>query len=609
MPTLASLVLTALPFVHLSFADHALYSGSDYQNQAYGLYPNQSYQSSNLSTPIFQVNTAATDGASNNSHVFISPRGKAVGQSSPMIFNSNDLSLVWADPSYGQTFGVRVQDYNGKDYITFWRGVVKSTGFGTGSCYLLDSSYKIAYNVTTSGLSVGSDIHECQLTDKGTALLTAYEPTSWDLSEYGIDDGWIADSIFQEVDIATGNMLFEWRASDYYPLNASYADPGSTGISADSPYDFFHINSIEKDDSGNYLISARHVHAMTYINGSNGDVIWHLGGKLNDFEDLSNGDATNFAWQHDARWMNSDLTEMTFFDNGAADWVNTEEATRGMWISLDYSNMSVSLIRAYMSPESLLSISQGSVQPLSNGNIFMGYGSDASFLEYTKEGDVVWDVQFGINGNTSVQSYRAYKMNWQGFPSWSPSIATASTDDNNNNATIYMSWNGATEIHTWALLASNSSSAQLINATDLWRGNITKSGFETNISIDTSSSGDRYFRAAAVDADGKVLGASGILNLQDGSVKDVDSDVDLSVGGPSSSSGDKNGGDSSSSSSSGSSSTSSASGSATAAASSASATADGKTSGAGASFTAVSAPRVLAVVSSLLVTFALSVRL
>ncbi|GAB7351301.1 hypothetical protein MBLNU459_g1716t1 [Dothideomycetes sp. NU459] len=523
MRSFGTLAIAALPFVGHAVADHPLYTTSSYQEKAYGLYPNQSYTSSNLSTPIFQVNTAASDKVDPASHVFISPRGTAVGQSAPMMFDSDDLELVWSDPSWKQTFGVRVQEYKNEPYITFWRGSIKSAGYGSGSNIMMNSSYAVVYNITTNNLTVGGDIHEFQLTDNGTALLTAYLPMSYDLTSYGVEDGWIADSIFQEIDVESGDLIFEWRAIDHFSTNDSYADPGATGASSDSPYDYFHINSIEKDDSGNYLISSRHLHMLAYINGTSGDVIWILGGKLNQFEDKSGGNATNFAWQHDARWQTDDLTALTLFDNGASDWESTENATRGLWLTLDYDDMSVTLERAYMSPEDILSVSQGSVQPLSNGNIFMGYGSNAVFTEYSREGDVLWDVQFGIVGNSSVQSYRAYKQNWTGYPSWNPSIA--STGNGTDNTTIFMSWNGATEIKSWALLAS-SSTQDLSNATNLWR-NVTKTGFETNTTVGSQY---RYIRAAALNAQGEVLGATDVLDVNSGSVTAMTKNVDIGTG-------------------------------------------------------------------------------
>jgi hypothetical protein len=523
MSTFLTLALAALPLSHLALADQAPYTGSEFQSKDFGLYPTQTYGSSPLEVPVFQVNQAAEDDVDPADRVFISPRGTAVGQIAPMMFNSDDLSLVWSDPSYKTTFGVRVQEYNNSDYITFWRGAIKGAGYGSGSYIMLDHNYNVAYNLTTKSLTVGGDIHEIELTDNGTALMSAYEPMQYDLTAYNIENGWLADSIFEEVDIATNDLIFSWRASEHIALNASYADPGATGISSDSPYDFFHINSIEKDDSGNYLISARHTHGIYYINGTNGDIIWTMGGKDNDFEDKSDGQATNFAWQHDARWRNTDLTEMTLFDNGAADWVKTENETRGLWLSIDYDDMSVTLKQDYISPEGILSISQGSVQVLSNGNVFMGYGSNGAFIEYTNDGKAIWDVQFGIIGNASVQSYRAYKQNWQGFPGWNPSIAASG--NGTDNITVYMSWNGATEIKQWAVLASNSSSS-LATGDDLWK-NVTKTGFETNITVGTNA---RYIRAAALDADGKVLGATGIVDVNDGTVAPADTKVDIGTG-------------------------------------------------------------------------------
>lgn len=523
MSTFLTLALVALPLGHFVLADQAPYTGSDFQSKDFGLYPTQTYESSPLEVPVFQVNQAAGDNVDPADRVFISPRGTAVGQIAPMIFNSDDLSLVWSDPSYKTTFGVRVQEYNNSDYITFWRGAIKSAGYGSGSYIMLDHNYNVAYNLTTKSLTVGGDIHEIELTDAGTALMSAYEPMEYDLTAYNITNGWLADSIFEEIDIATNNLIFSWRASEHIALNASYADPGATGTSQDNPYDFFHINSIEKDDSGNYLISARHTHGIYYINGTNGDIIWTMGGKDNQFEDKSDGQATNFAWQHDARWRNTNLTEMTLFDNGAADWVKTENETRGLWLSIDYDDMSVTLKQDYISPEGISSISQGSVQVLSNGNVFMGYGSNGAFIEYTNDGQAIWDVQFGIIGNSSVQSYRAYKQNWQGFPDWNPSISAVG--NGTDNTTVYMSWNGATEIKQWAILASNSSSS-LATADNLWK-NVTKTGFETNVTVGTNA---RYIRAAALNADGEVLGATGIVDINDGSIASADSKVDIGTG-------------------------------------------------------------------------------
>lgn len=67
--------------------------------------------------------------------------------------------------------------------------------------------------------------------------------------------------------------------------------------------DYFHVNSINKGQDGYYLVSIRHTHQVLCINGVSGDILWALGGASQDLEDLSDGAATSFMWQHHARWV------------------------------------------------------------------------------------------------------------------------------------------------------------------------------------------------------------------------------------------------------------------------------------------------------------------
>ena len=43
------------------------------------------------------------------------------------------------------------------------------------------------------------------------------------------------------------------------------------------------VNAVDIDDEGNYLISLRHFHQVLKIDKDSGDIIWRLGGKVNDF--------------------------------------------------------------------------------------------------------------------------------------------------------------------------------------------------------------------------------------------------------------------------------------------------------------------------------------
>ena len=48
------------------------------------------------------------------------------------------------------------------------------------------------------------------------------------------------------------------------------------------------VNSIDKDDDGNYLVSSRHFHQLYKVDGTSGDLIWKMGGKDGEFT-MNNG--------------------------------------------------------------------------------------------------------------------------------------------------------------------------------------------------------------------------------------------------------------------------------------------------------------------------------
>lgn len=89
----------------------------------------------------------------------------------------------------------------------------------------------------------------------------------------GFKNGWIWDGVFQEVDIETNKLLFEWRASDHFSFEEVERGREGNGDSADQPWDFFHINSVDKDERGNFLVSSRYMNCLVYIDGRTGDII------------------------------------------------------------------------------------------------------------------------------------------------------------------------------------------------------------------------------------------------------------------------------------------------------------------------------------------------
>lgn len=233
-------ILLVLTFVNADVPPMTDYVA--YQSGQYGLRPNQTYYSSNITSPIFLVNAWNKDRMNNASHVALT-YGPGPETGAGMLFSTTDLSLVWlAESSQEKVNGPAVQTYQGNDYLLIWLGR-QTVGYGSGRWLVLNSSYDVVYTITAAGLSVGADFHECYLTDEGTALITAFNPIPFDLSGVGgTKNDTLIDCVFQEVDISTGRVLFTWHATAHFNITDSFA-PYRKGPHG---WDWCHISSVQK---------------------------------------------------------------------------------------------------------------------------------------------------------------------------------------------------------------------------------------------------------------------------------------------------------------------------------------------------------------------------
>ncbi|KAB8300821.1 hypothetical protein EYC80_002749 [Monilinia laxa] len=471
-----------------------------YNAGGYGDWPKQHYHSSDLKSPLFLVNTWNDSAISNHSHIFMSPTidGEA---KSPMIFSSKDLSLVYADPTWDGGSDTKLQFYNGKPYVTFWSGI-DFQGHGSGGGVMLNSSYDKVYNVSVNSLAGGADGHEFQLTEDGGAMMNNYHTTIADCRPVnGPNGGKVLTGSFQEVDIETGWVRFTWNALDHFGLNESF----TTYFDEEWGWDWFHMNSLQKTREGHYLISIRHLRMIAYINGTDGKKIWQVGGHNNDFADLSGGNATNFGFQHHARFFDENLTEITFFDNHDM-YINsptpncTADCSRGMKIRLDYDAMTVKLVREFYHPKSVQAWAEGGIHALDNGNFLVGYGVVPSFAEFTDTGDVAMEVQtrpWYVASGRGTDLYRVYKFDWVAQPPWKPVMVEV-------GQILYISWNGATEVESWALYGGSSPNTMHHLLT------FPKTGFETGVRPSNSSS---FYQAVALNKDGNELDSTEVLEM------------------------------------------------------------------------------------------------
>lgn len=299
----------------------------------------------------------------------------------------------------------------------------------------------------------------------------------------------------QEVNITSGAAVWTWRSLDHVPPSDGFASPGTTGTSATNPWDYFHINSISKDETGNYLISARHTSAVYYV-GADGKIIWTMGGRNSTLQ--MNG--VSFSYQHDARFHpNPDGgRRVSLFDNAGTGWVHDANSSRGLLLAIDENAKSVSLVKESLPFNQTVSESQGNFDRVGESWI-AGWGQIPVVSEHDDAGNVLWSAQFGVG---DVQSYRAHRAQWAGYPTTNPSLAL----DTNGTSTLYASWNGATEVAKWEVLGAERDDEGDATTTV---ANVTKTGFETAIEVPNAS--HAFYQVRALDAKGASLGYSSFV--------------------------------------------------------------------------------------------------
>ena len=265
-----------------------------------------------------------------------------------------------------------------------------------------------------------------------------------------------------------------------------------------------HINAVDKTPDGDYLVSGRHTEALYRISGTNGSIIWELGGKHSSFKQNF-----NFSYQHDVRWRAENSTSLTIsiFDNGWDGFNGTADFSEGKVIAINNATMSATLVQAYGNPHpygradpsgGLLSASQGNMQILPNGNVFLGWGSNAFVSESKADGTPVFSAYFAQTGGLH---YRAYKFNFTSNPSDVPALYTYAHNDT-APTTFYASWNGATEVASWNYYGGSSAKSMKK------LGNTKKIGFET---ITTQPGFFAFTMTEAVAGNGSALRNSSVI--------------------------------------------------------------------------------------------------
>jgi len=425
------------------------------------------------------ITTSGDDTDTTSGRIFLSAQNS--GQNAAYMVNGKG-QIQWYHPTKGLAANTRVQQYKHHPVITFWQGGFSSPpGAGRGEDLILNSSYKTLHTVRPGNgfEKQGFDLHDFTLTPQGTAFAAVWTPVHRNLTSVGGPvNGTVFDWIIQEIDVATGKVVWEWHALGHVPIKYTYnrVVPGGT-------LEYFHLNSIEQVAGGNIVISARNTWAVYEINKKTGRIMWTLGGKHSSFR---MGPGAQFYWQHHATLRSGG--RLTVFDDGSSP--REEPQSRALELHISTKTHQATVMHAYTHKKPVLASSEGSVELLGNHNVFVGWGSAPFFSEYTPGGRQIFSDGF----DHPIESYRAYRLPWTGHPPWSPGIAVRKTSSA-NHFNVYASWNGATELGAWRVLGGPSKSGRFkAIRTVSW------ASFETRIAVSTKAA---YIKVQALGLHGK----------------------------------------------------------------------------------------------------------
>lgn len=418
-------------------------------------------------------------------------------------------NLVWAgscDYKNQNIFDFKVvNNIDDKTHLSFVvEHAFQNEGDRRGGGHLLNSHYEYENEVPVTNDLGAFDIHEFKILDGGkTALVTVYRPEVLNLSGINLptEQGWVMTGGFEELDVATGRVLFEWRSFPQIPLEESTTPFPDIPSMYPPGWDYLHVNSVDKNADGDYLLSARFTDTIYLISGQDGHIIWRLGGRKSDFV-LEN---FRFSRQHHARFLESNSTHITisFLNNASDEESQNEPQSSALIVILDIaaSPMTATAIKRYSRPDGGLSRLRGNAQLLPNGNMFVGWSEQGYHSEFTPDGTCVMEARF-ISDRFST--YRAYKFDFHGRPQTPPDLKAFVYGSPSSSPTtvFYVSWNGATDVASWNFYARATADGQSVLI-----GNAPKTGFETMFVSDGYMD---WVSAEALDADDTPLGISEI---------------------------------------------------------------------------------------------------
>jgi hypothetical protein len=351
-----------------------------------------------------------------------------------LMLISPDGKLLFYQRRPTKVHDLKVVRYHGQRMLAFFQQDADH-----GYYQLLDDRYRPVQRITAHGYP--TNLHELQVLPDGTAYVSADHPVRQ------ADGRTVVEYVVQRVAADSGRVLFEWHSLDHVAPRTSYEERPAGA----APWDYFHGNSIDPPapTDRTVIVSSRNTSSLYGVDPSTGQTRWILGGQRDQFHLPRRW---RFCAQHDAhRLADGDIM---LFDNGGAHMPGTHRCplhpARALVFRLDLRRRRARLVRSFpsqpVSPDGrgFYSGFVGSARPLPGGGAAVDWGEIPRVSLFGSEGreDGLLRLRFW--------SYRAVPARWVGRPAGRPAIATRR---DGSTLDVWASWNGATQIRRWQILA------------------------------------------------------------------------------------------------------------------------------------------------------------
>ncbi len=240
-----------------------------------------------------------------------------------------------------------------------------------GKHFIMDSTFSVIDSIQCANGFI-TDQHDLQILPGNHYLLFGTETRIMNLTSYhyfgvnhtapGGANAQVSGVVIQEFN-ENKELIWQRKAHDHY----QFGDVDPIWLLNPNKVDWTHANAVERDHDGNILISLRHFNEITKIDYATGNILWRLGGRMNQF--TFPNDTIRFTGQHDIRRVSD--SSISIFDNGQ---YTTPQMSRALEYALDESNKIATRVWEYIQDSSMYSNACGNHQYIGNGNHLVDFG-------------------------------------------------------------------------------------------------------------------------------------------------------------------------------------------------------------------------------------------